>query len=154
MANDFHQNAVVMDKSLKTRRLTFEISVTASATAANKVVASDLPGVCLVATEGLLTPVTDVEAISGLTNYTAPDDSDGILDVMLKGSELGTVSKVQLVEVREKVSAGFSSPTVQCLGTSQGLTSGGNIVFEIDTATDLSSTDTKFTCDVVYLLSE
>lgn len=146
-------NTAVQQHLLKSRKLVFEVDITYHATPASKLIKSDLPGVCLVATEGLLTPVTDEETISGLTNYTAPNDANGILVVMLKASELGDISKVQSITVMEKVSAGFSSPTVQALGTAQGLTTEGNIAFEIDTATDLSSTSAKFVCEVDYLLS-
>lgn len=148
------KNSTLNDHMLKTRQLTFEVAVVYHATPASKLVSSDLPGVACVATEGLLTPVTDVEAISGLTNYTAPNDANGILAVMLKGSALGSVKKVQEIRVVEKSSTGVSTVTVQALGTSQGLTSGGNIAFEIDSGTNLSSASAKFTCEVIYLLSE
>lgn len=154
MAQDFHQNSVVMDHSLKTRKLTFNFSVTASVTAASKTVASDLPGVCFMATEGLLTPVTGIEAVSGLTNYTAPNDGNGILIVMLKGAELGSVKKVLSIRVLENASTGFGTVTLQALGTAQGLTAGGNIAFEVDTGTDFSTTAATFVAEVEYLLSE
>jgi hypothetical protein len=148
------KNDVLNNLQLKTRKVTFEVFIDANATPASKKITTDLPGVAVVATEGLLTPVTDVEAVSGLTNYTAPNDANGICIVMLKGSALGSVRKVQNIEVLEKVSAGWASVTLQALGTSQGLTSGGNIAFEIDTTTDFSSADGKFMCEVTYLLAE
>ncbi|MFI5241260.1 MAG: hypothetical protein ACHQUA_02380 [Microgenomates group bacterium] len=150
----FEQNSVVEDHKLKSRKLVFEIKVTSNATPASKKHSSDLPGICILSTEGLTAALVAIEAVSGLTNYTAPNDVNGIMDVMLKGSELGSIKKVQSIRVSEKVSAGFSAPTVQALGTAQGLTAGGNIAFEIDSATDFSAADATFVCEVDYLLSE
>ncbi len=148
------KNDVLNDLKLKTRTVTFEVFIDSHATPASKKITTDLPGVAVVATEGLLTPVTDVEAISGLTNYTAPNDSNGICVVMLKGSALGSIRKVQKIEVLEKVSSGWTTVTLQALGTAQGLTAGGNIALEIDSGTDFGSVDAKFACEVTYLLSE
>lgn len=148
------RNNTLNDHVLKSRKLVFEVKVVYHATPASKLITTDLPGVCFTATEGLLTPVTGIEAISGMTNYTAPSDANGIMDVMLKGSQLGTIKKVQSIKVAEKVAAGLTSPTVQVLGDANGLTAGGNIAFEIDTATNLATTTATFVCEVDYLLSE
>lgn len=149
------KNSVLNEHQLKTRRLVWEIAITHHATPASVTATTDLPGVCKLAMEGLLTPVTDVEAISGLTNYTAPDASDGIIDVMLTAAALGSVKKVMSVKVNQRASTGLgSAPTVQILGSAGGLTTAGNIVFEVDTATDLTTTDATFVCEVEYLLAE
>jgi len=153
----FEQNAVVMNQQLKHKKLVFELSIKKHTTAGSKVHGSDLPGVCLIASEGKLTAVTDVEAISALTNYTAPNDGTGIFAVMLKGSELGSISKVLKVQVAEKNSAGLLAPTVQILGDAAGLTAGGNIAFEVDSASDLSAdttTTVKFVVEVDFVVSE
>lgn len=150
-------NSIVLDHQLKHKKLVFELSVKKHTTPASKVHSSDLSGVCFIATEGKLTDVSAIEDITGLTNYSAPSDGNGIFDVLLKGSELGSIKKVLSCEVVEKTSTGFSSPTIQMLGTSSGLTAGGNIAFEIDTATDLSAdttTTVKFVVEIDYLLSE
>jgi hypothetical protein len=147
-------NSTVQDHKLKSRKLVFEFKVTFHATPASKLHSSDLPGVCHIASEGKLTGVTDIEAISGLTNYTAPNDVNGIIAVMLKGSELGSIKKVQSIKVSEKVAAGLSAPTVQILGSANGLTAGGNIAFEVDTTTDLSAASGTFVAEVDYLLAE
>ncbi len=147
-------NAKLNDHMLKSRRLVFEVAITYHATPGSIVHTTDLPGVVKLAMESLLTPVTDVETISGLTNYTAPDASDGVLDVMLLGSELGSIKKVQMVKVNLRASTGLTTaPTVQTLGDAGGLTPGGNICFEIDTTVDLTSTSATFVCEVEYLLA-
>lgn len=148
------QNNVLNDLQLKARRLVFEIKVTSHTTAASKKHSSDLPGVCVLSSEGLTATLVAVEAVSGMTNYTAPNDVNGIIDVMLKGSELGSIKKVQSIKVSEKVAAGLTSPTVQVLGDANGLTAGGNIAFEVDTATNLSTTDATFVCEIEYLVSK
>lgn len=145
-------NSVLEDHMLKHQRLVFEFSVVSSATPASKSHKSDLQGVCLLATEGQLAEMADVEDVTGLDNYTAPSDANGILDVMLKGEELGGVRKVLKVAVQQKVAAGFSSPTVQVLGDNAGLTPGGNIAFEVDSSSDLSSDDVVFVAEIDYLL--
>lgn len=148
------KNAVVEDHVLKHQKLVFELKIVANATPASKSHSSDLPGVCLLATEGKLTDISGVEAISGLTNYTAPSDSNGIFDVMLKGAELGTVKKVMKIQAHSKGAAGLTACTVQVLGDNFGLTAGGNIAFEVDSAINFATTNETVVCEVDFLLSE
>ena len=147
-------NSSVDNQQVMHRKLVFEFNVVHHATPASKKVASDLPGVCFISSEGLTTPVSAIEDVTGLTNYTAASDASGIVDVLLKGSELGSIKKVMTVVVREKVSTGFSAPTVQILGSAGGLTPGGNIAFEVTVAASLATTDSTCVVEVDYLLSE
>jgi hypothetical protein len=153
----FEQNAAVMNQQLKHKKLVFELSIKKHTTPASKLHASDLPGVCVIRSEGKTADALAVEDVSGMTNFTAAADATGIFQVILVGSELGSIGKVLKVQVAEKTTAGVSAPVVQILGDNSGLTAEGNIAFEVDTATDLAAdttTTVKFVVELDYELSE
>lgn len=150
----FNQNSVVENHVLKHQKLVFELKITSHATPASKKHSSDLPGVCVLATEGKLTDVSAVEDITGLTNYSAPSDANGIFDVLLKGSELGEVKKVMKVAAHSKGAAGLTACTVQILGDSFGLTADGNVAFEVDSAINLSTTDETVVVELDLLMAK
>lgn len=149
-----HKNAVVEDHVLKHDKLVFEFAVVGSATPASKTLSSDLPGVCVLAAEGKLTDLAAVEDVTGDTNYAAPDDSDGKINVLLKASELGSILKVMKIMAHVKDSAGtFTAAPCTGFGTS-GKTAGGNICFQVDTAVDFSAASGTVVVEVDYKLSE
>lgn len=150
------KNNVVLDQQLKHKRLCFEISITGNATPASKKHASDLPGVCVLRSEGLTAEADAVEDLSG--SFTTADDSDGsgnsVFGVLMKGSELGSIKKVLSVRVAETSTALATSLAVTKHGTG-GLSSGGNIAFSVaGTGLVLSSESPKIMVEVDYVLSK
>lgn len=149
------KNAVVEDHDLKHEKLVFEFAVVGNATPASKTLSSDLPGVCVLAAEGLTADMVAAEAlIASETNYAAPDDSDGKIDVLLKASELGSILKVMKIIAHVKDSAGtFTAAPCTGFGTS-GKTTAGNIAFQVDTAVDFSAANGTVVVEVDYVLSK
>ena len=149
-----NKNAMVEDHQLKHEKLVFELSVTGSATPSAKVLASDLPGVCVLAAEGQTAALEAVEAISGMTNYDAPVDADGEVNVLLLGSQLGSIKKVMSIKALEKGSAAFTAATVVPIDVNGGLTAGGNIAFQVDSAINLAAANAVLVVEVDYMLSK
>ena len=151
-------NPVVEDHELKHARLVFELAITANATPASKAMSSDLPGVCLLATQGI-DGISATEVISGLANFASATDSTGVFQVMLSGAQLvakiGSIRDVMKVDVHGvNFSNGLTTaPTVTMLGTSWGLTPGGNIAFQVATGTSLATTSQTFCIVVDYMVS-
>jgi hypothetical protein len=145
------KNNVVQDLALKTRRQVFEISITGNATPANKVHATDLPGVAVLRSEG---KTAEADAIETISWTSAIDDTDSVFGVLLKGSELGDIKKVLSCKVSETSTSLASALAVTKHGVG-GKTTGGNIAFSITgTGLDLNSESPKIVCEVEYLLAE
>lgn len=151
-----HKMSVVEDHVLKCAKLVFEFSITAHATPASKKHASDLDGVCLLATEGKLAEVAAIEDITGLSSYAAPADNstgDSVFQVMLKGSDLGSIGKVMKVSLSEKTALAASIAVAKLGGNF--LTAGGNIVLQVaGTGLNLASESPTFVLEVDYKLSK
>lgn len=149
------KNSMVEDHVLKHEKLVFEFTVVGHASPASKTLSSDLPGVCVLSAEGITAPMVAVEAeIASETNYVAPDDSDGKIDVLLKGSELGEVLKVMKIIAHVKDSAGTFT-AAPCIGFgASGKTTAGNIAFQVDTAVNFTSATGTVVVEVDYKLSE
>lgn len=151
-----YPNSVLEDQSLKRKRLVFEFKITANATPASKVHSSDLPGVCVLSTEGKTAELLAIEDISGESGYTAPVDNssgDSVFDVLIKGSEIGSIKKVYSLSCTEQTALA-SSVTLTKFG-SNGLTAGGNISLEVAGAgLNLASESPTFLVVAEVLLSE
>ena len=148
------QNAMVEDHQLKHVKMCFEVQVVGNASPASKTLASDLSGVVVIAAEGQTAALAAVEDISGATNYAAPDDSDGKINVLIKASGLGQVAKVMKAIAHVKDSAGtFTSAPCIGIGAS-GLTAAGNIAIHIDTAVNFTSATGTIVLDIDYMVSE
>ena len=151
------KNSIVEDQSLKHQRVMFELKVVSHATPSSKSHMTDLPGVCVLASEGKLTELAAVEDITGGANYVAPSDADGKINVILKKAELGTVEKVMKVVAHEKDAGGtftLAPCKVTTAPTAGGLTAAGNIAFSIDSGIDLSAADATISVVVDYLLKK
>lgn len=122
------KNSTLEHQYLKLRRLVFDFSITANATPASKVHASDLPGVCFLRTQGKTAEADAVEDLSA--SFTTPDDEStgsSVFGVLI--SQLELIEKIYSIEVVEQTALS-TSLTVTSLGT-RGLTAGGNIAFNI-----------------------
>ena len=137
MSAQFEKNAAVGSLGIKTRRLSFDLSITGHATPGSKVFTSDLPGVCFLRAEGL---TAIVDAIETETWTTAVDATNACFGIMLKGSELGTIKRVKKVEVSQVVATGSAIIARPPNSGTSFLTSEGNIVVEVlATGTDIGS---------------
>jgi hypothetical protein len=153
MSVQFEKNSMVGDLQIKTRRLSFDISITANATPASKKHASDLPGVCLLRTEGITAAADAVEDLSG-SFTTAADNSSGNsqFGILLKGSELGSIKRVKRVQLTQVLATGTA---IVVAGLSNSfLSAGGNIVIDVTgTGTNLASESPTFHVEVIYELN-
>jgi hypothetical protein len=139
------KNEYLYDRCLKAVSLPFRVKVEGDSTPANKLLSSDLPGVCLIGAQGLTAEITAVE--SGLS-YAAVD-ANGTYAVFLKGSELGDVKEVYSVSLMRTLDGGTTTAAL----VSNGLTAGGNILIQIDATDALNSTDdSELYLEVKYCL--
>lgn len=149
MISVLESNASLHDHQLRQKRLVVEFSITANATPASKVHSSELPGVIVLRTEGKTAEADAIENLSG--SFSTADDVDGsgdsVFGVVLHN--LGSVAKVYKITVAEQTSLA-SSIAVTKLGTN-GLTSGGNIAFQIaGTGLTLASESPRFLVEIEY----
>lgn len=151
MAKTMNLNSAVEDKELKRVKLCFDVKIVAHATAASKSHYSDLPGVAVLATEGKTADVVALEAtFTSQTNYAAPNDANGLFSVLISAAQIGTIRKVLQCTVFEKSATGMAAPTgVKLLGTVPTfVTTAGNVIVGIDSATNFSTTDAHFNIDL------
>lgn len=146
----FEKNSMVHDYQLKSKKLAFEVAITAHATPASKVHDSDLPGVAILRSEG---KVADADAVETVSFTTAVDATNCVFGIILKASELGSLKKVKQIKVTELTSTG-SAVAVTKHGT-RGLTTAGNIAFSVtSTGTSLDSESPRFFVEIDYQLAE
>lgn len=149
-------DSTVMEHCVKEKRLTFEISITGNATAANKKHYTDLPGTANLRTEGLTSTVDALDATISWT--TADDESSGnsVFGVFLLGANVvsgprASIKKVLKVDVQESSTSTSTALAVTKHGTG-GLSTDGNIAFTISaTGTRLDTESPKITVDVSFL---
>lgn len=126
------KEAQVNDYEIKSRRLIVPFAITANATPASKVHATDLPEALELSTEG---KTAAAAAIDSGCNFTTPVDSTGIFGILLHN--LGTVKKLLDVQC-----VNLSSGTIAVSrkgASSTGVTASGNIAVSLDSSVDLSS---------------
>ena len=144
-------NSALNEQNLKSKRMVFEVEITADATPADKVHGVDVPSVVILRSEGKVAQADAIEDLSG-SFTTAVDDSTGDSQFGILITELGSIEKVYSVTVSEQTSLA-SSLSVALLGTN-GLTAGGNIGIDIaGTGLDLSTESPVLLIEVEYLKS-
>ncbi len=145
----------VQDYKLKQRRLCVPFFITGSATAASKVVSSDLQ-VVYVRTEGL---TAAADAVDSGGNFTTPDDNGGggaIFGVLLApGKAITRVLRIA-VEQRTGTTATNKVQATSLAGASStGITASGNIAFNITAAgLDLSSENFDGVAIIEYMVEQ
>lgn len=153
MIGVFENNSALHDYQLKHRKLVFNYTITGNATPASKAHGvPDLPAVVVLRSEG---KVADADAIETISFTTAADNStgDSVHGVLIKGSALGSISKVLSIKVTDRGGTA-TSLAVTAHGT-KGLSTGGNIAFSIaGTGLNLSSENADIVVEVDYVLSE
>lgn len=147
------RNQVLNDYNLKEKRLCAEFTITGNATPASKVHGvPELPGVLLLRTQGKTAEVDAVETVS----YTTPDDgpTNSVFGVMIRGgtSFAGSIKKVLLIRVTDRGGTATSLAVTAATGTTSGLTTGGNIAFNITgTGLDLEAENADIVVEVEYV---
>jgi len=141
----------LMSHLLKSERLVLEFQITSHATPASKIHSSDIAHVVYLRSEGKIAEADAIEDLSA-SFTTAVDNSTGnsVFGVLL--TRLESIEKVYSISVTEQTSLAASIATTK-LGTN-GLTSGGNIAFEIaGTGLNLASESPTFRVEIEYRLS-
>lgn len=147
-AKDF----LVSSRLDKTRELVVECSITANATPASKLHASEIPGTLFLRTEGKVAEADAIEDLSG-SFTTAVDNSTGnsVIGILIKGVNLPNngIEKVLQVEVIEQTALA-TSLTVSKVGSSF-LTAGGNIALNVaGTGLNLASESPTLLVKITY----
>lgn len=124
------------DHNLKTEILVFGVSITANATPALKVHASDLPGVAVLKTEG---KSTEADAIETYTSSPALADATGIIEVLID-------DKCNKIYEARVVSASAGTATITAAKTAND-----RIILKIDSSLILSSASVDLVLEVKYL---
>lgn len=120
------KDSAIQDRIVKTVALPIRVKVVGNATAASKVVSSDLPSAAILVTAG------QTAAPSGVTTVS-PVDATGLYSLVLDSAAVGSVLKVLKVDVINVTSTHTAAISL----------SGGSIVVDIDTAADLSGANTS-----------
>ncbi len=145
------KNSLVQGRQLKVQRLVIPFTVTASATPSAVVLASDEPAVLFLKSEGV-DQITAALAAGETATYSAsPDDSDGILNILVKIQPEDSCSKVCRAAFTSRTT-GVTQPVK--LGDSDGKTSLGNIMLTMDSSVDLSTTSADGCLEVEYIVAE
>lgn len=152
-ASVFEQNQVLNDYNVKQKRLCAEFTITGNATPASKTHGvPELPGVMLLRTQG---KTAEVDAIETVTFTTADDGpTNSVFGVMLRGGTngLGTIKKVLLIRVTDRSGSATSLAVTAATGTTSGLTTGGNIAFNVSgTGLDLEAENADIVVEVEYV---
>lgn len=132
-ASVLSQNSTLNDYDLKQKRLCAEFTITGNATPASKVHGiPELPGVLLLRTEG---KTAEVDAIETVSYATADDESSGnsVFGIMIRGGDsyAGTIKKVLQMRLTDRGGTATSLAITAPSGTTVGLTTGGNMAFNI-----------------------
>lgn len=147
MANYFLKHAGAEDYSLRSARMLIPFTITFNATPASKLHATDLPGVMVLASEGLTAAAA---AVDTGTNFTTPVDATGIFGVLL--ANLGSVEKLLDVSL---VNLSSGTAAVSRVGaSSSGVTASSNIAVSVDWSGNLATTSLTATLAVDYRISK
>lgn len=133
MANEFDASrADLHDHRLKQQRLVFQTTVTANATPADKVHSVDIPSSVILRTEGKTADADAVEDLSA--QVPAAADATGIYAILVD------------IQPSKLYSVSVTGASV----TQSGLSTGGRILIEVDSANNLSTTDDTLTIEIEY----
>lgn len=136
MSIDFRQNSTLHDYLLKQKKVCFEVSITANATPASKVLASDIPGVAILRCEGQTATADAIDNLTGIV--TAPVDATGIFAILFDDA------------VAQKFLKATVTPSAGTVAVTKGLTSSGRMYLNIDSNQDISSTNLTLLVELEY----
>lgn len=137
MSNDFRsKSSDLMDYILKQERLVFEVAITANATPANKVHASDIPGVAVLRTEGKTAEADAIEDLSAQVPTAA--DATGVFSILIDDPSVKKFLKASV------------TPSVGTVAVTKEISTGNRLILEIDSNQDLSLTDLTLLVELDY----
>jgi hypothetical protein len=143
MAIEFDSdNAGLHSHKLKNNRMSFQVTVGANATPADKTHSSDAPSAAYLRTEGKTADADAVEDAS--SSFTAPADATGIFGVLFDDP---SVEKVY------SASVSADSGTVALGAQGASVTAEGRVAIDLDSSLDFSSAGATFTITLDYLKS-
>lgn len=133
-------SAAAQDALLKTVTLVVDLSVLGDATPADKVQGTDLNGVAVVRSEGIVAAADAIEDLSA--DFATAADATGIIGLLLDMSQVGVVEKV--MEVRTFADSGTLVATSPSAGSavSNFLSDEGNIAIDLDSSVALNAANT------------
>lgn len=143
------KDSQVLNRQLKVQRVVIPLSITGNAVPASVVARNDEPSLLFLRTEGIDQITAALAAGETATYSSAPNDANGVFNILLKVGE--PVAKVcAALSVRR--ATGILDP-VQ-LGDADGLSSAGNIMLTIDSTVDLSAANLDSCLIVEYIVAE
>lgn len=131
-------NATLGDFLLRQNRLVFEVAITANATPASKVHASDIPGVAVLRTEGKTSQADAIEDVSAQVNAAAAD-ATGVFAILIDDP---TVKKILKTTV---------TPSTGTITNTSEITTGGRLLLNLDSNQDLSTTNLTVLVEIEYI---
>ena len=129
----FETNELVEDRILKSREIVVGFKITGNATPASKTHYVDLPDAVYLISEGLTSDAYAIEDVSA--SIAAPSDANGKFSMLLDTDYFADKFDA-LVDVRV---VGKASETATATTTVLAVTSGSNIIFDVDTSANLAS---------------
>lgn len=148
------KNSQVQGRQLKVQSLIIPFAVTANATPALVVLSSDEPSILFLRSEGVnqITTASGALASGETATYSvAPNDANGIMNLLLKIQPNDVCLKVMQANVIDRVNGG-SQPCK--LGDADGISSAGNIMLTMDSTVNLSTTNLDACLEVEYVVVE
>ena len=149
------KDSQVQGRKLKVQKMSIPLTVSANATPASKVVASDEPSLVFVNVQGITGISTSTGALA--TGETAPTlasatDSTGVINVLVKvGEPIAKIVSVKLI--------GRGATSLMISGQALALTTGGatpgqSIVANLTTGVNLASAPIDAALEVEYVVAE
>lgn len=137
MSNDFRaQNASLHDYKLKNNHMVCEVAITANATPASKVHASDVPGAVVLRTQG---KTAEADAIENLSAQVATaTDSTGVFAVLIDDPNVQKFLKATV------------TPSVGTVSVTKSISTGKRLILAIDSNQDLSTTSLTLLIELEY----
>lgn len=138
MSNEFRsKSSDLMDYLLKQERLVFEVSITGNATPANKVHASDIPGVAVLRTQGKTAEADAIEDLSA--QVPAPNDATGVFAILINDPSVKKFLKASVTP---------SSGTATVV---KEISLGERLIVEVDSSIDLSAANLTLLVELDYV---
>lgn len=138
MAIDFRADKDVLhDHLLKQMHVVFQVSITASATPADKVHASDLPGIAVLRTEGKTATADAIEDLS--STFSTADDGTGVFGILIDDA------------IAKKFHIASVTPSSGTIDVTKGISSEGRPYLDLDSSVDLSAASLTLVCELVYM---
>ena len=145
----------VQGRALKVQRLVVPVAITANATPASKILASDEPSLVFIKAEGINQITTSTGALE--TGETLPTlatatDATGVINVLVKINE--PLAKVMSVKVTGRNSTQLQKQGEILAFTTGSTNSGKSVVCNITTGLNLASASMDAVLEVEYVISE